>query len=69
MRYKEVLERLEGYDKRNIIIKNQILVGKMEKYSVFVKGGQYDIRVFDINKSQFNKLKDLGYEWDVTIMR
>ena len=71
MTYKELQKKLESYAKEDLILKNQILVGRMESYSVFIKlkDKDYDRRILSINKSQYNKLIKLGYEHEVNLFK
>lgn len=62
MTYKEIIKRIEGLDKSKILITDGISK-KYSKISLKYKG----VRMLDLTRSQFNKLKKLGYSYEVVI--
>jgi hypothetical protein len=62
MTYKEVLDRIDGLDKNEIIIYDN----HSERYSAIslhYKG----VRILDLRRPQMKKLKELGYEVEVRV--
>lgn len=60
MKYEEVLDRIKNLDKSEIIM----IDGFTKSYSKIIlkyKG----VRIMDLTRPQFEKLKKLGYEWEV----
>ena len=64
MTYKEVVNRIEKEDKDTLILVENILVGKFTEYGVYKKGESFNKRIIRINKSQYKKLIDKGYEYE-----
>lgn len=62
MTYKEIIKKIEGLDKSKILITDGISK-KYSKISLKYKG----VRMLDLTRSQFNKLKELGYSYEVVI--
>jgi len=63
MTYKEVTERIEGLDKSLIMITDGISIKYSSKISLKYKG----VRILDLTRPQFEKLKKLGYTWERVI--
>jgi len=59
MTYKEVIERIEGLDK-SLILMTDGISKNYSKISLKYKG----VRILDLTRPQFEKLKKLGYSWD-----
>jgi hypothetical protein len=64
MTYKEVVNRVDKEDKNTLILIENILVGKFIEYGVCKKGKPFNKRILKINKSQYKKLIDKGYEYE-----
>jgi hypothetical protein len=60
MTYEEVIRRIDGLDKSLILITNGISKN-YSKISLKYKG----IRILDLTRPQFEKLKKLGYDWEI----
>jgi hypothetical protein len=60
MTYKEVIGRIDGLDKSSVLITDSISKN-YSKISLKYKG----IRILDLTRSQFEKLKKLGYDWEI----
>lgn len=62
MKYDEVIKRIEGIDKSEIIIVDGVSKN-YSKISLKHKG----VRILDLTRPQFEKLKKLGYKWEMVV--
>jgi hypothetical protein len=62
MKYEEVLDRIKNLDKSEIIMTDGF-TKSYSKISLKYQG----VRIMDLTRPQFEKLKKLGYEWEVVV--
>jgi hypothetical protein len=63
MKLNEVLSRIESLDESKIIISDIIISKRYNKISLFYNG----VRILDLSRPQFEKLKKMGYKHETFI--